>query len=183
MEKASPIAIVLCLSLALACFGCAGRPEEQLQQAQKALDLAKEEHAEEFAPAEWKNAQEAWDQAQTALTQGQYSSAYTTLVRAKSRLERAHTIAKGRRDIVRQEVEQMQAMLQERYTTLKTDVAASKRISGPIRKKLEASYEGINQVIEKLRSQINQGDYTPAKKTAESASQQVYDAEMLFRVR
>ena len=85
LTRHTPAGFVLCLTLAL--YGCGSRPDEQLALAQKAMDQAKEQRAAEFAPSEWRNAEDAWQKAQALLASESYGEAGTLFLRAKSRYE------------------------------------------------------------------------------------------------
>ncbi len=171
--------ILLPLVLVLFCIAC-GAPTEQIQNAQKAMDQAKEQRAEEFAPSEWATAKQAWDQAQSALARKDYGGANTLLLKAKSRFEKARDIAQGRREELLKEVTNLQKTIDIRYTGVKTAMQTAKL---PAKKKQEIldSFKDIDQSIEKLKSQIGAGDLAPAKYTAQTTIRAVYDAEKAVR--
>ncbi len=162
-------------ALILFCFAC-GQPTEQIENAQKAMDQAKEQRAEEFSPKEWNDAMQAWNQAQAALSKGSYSESSSLLLKAKTRFEKARDIAKGRRDALIQEVTGLQKTIDIRYSGVKDNLKTAK-LSAAKKKELEESCKEIDQSIEKLKSQLGSGDLSPAKYTAQTTLRAVYDVE------
>ena len=168
---------LLALGLALLLTFCAcGQPTEQIQQAQKAMDEAKEQRAEEFAAKEWNDAMQAWNQAQAALAKNSYSESSAALLRAKSRFEKARNIAKGRREDLLKQVTNLQKTIDLRYAAMKNNVQSAK-LSPAKKKEFEESCKEIDQSIEKLKSQFNAGDLTPAKFTGDTTLRNIYETE------
>ena len=168
------------LLLALTLSGCAGRPDEQLQLAQKAMDEAKEQRAADFAPGDWKSADEAWQEAQGFMGKEQWSQAATALTRSRSRFERARDIAKGKRDDVSREVQNLEKTVGIQYNSLKESVQ-KKRVSAKVKKSLDDSIQEIEKAIGKLRSEIEGGEYLQARTTAQTTVRQIFEAEQLIR--
>ncbi len=175
MTKAQRNLLAIGLVLLL-CFCACGQPTEQIQLAQKAMDQAKEQRAEEFAAKEWNDAMQAWNQAQAALAKNSYSESSTALLRAKSRFEKARDIAKGRREDLLKQVTGLQKTIEIRYTAMKNTVQAAK-LSAAKKKEFEESCKEIDQAIEKMKSQVNAGDLTPAKFTGDTTLRNVYETE------
>jgi len=167
--------IVLGLVLLLCSYAC-GKPTEQIANAQRAFDQAKEQRAEEFAAKEWNDAMQAWNQAQAALDKESYSEANTLLLKAKSRFEKVRDIAKGRREDLLKQVTGLQKTIDIRYSTMKSTVQAAK-LSAKQKKEFEESCKEIDQAIEKMKSQISSGDLAPAKYTGDTTLRSVYETE------
>ena len=174
LTRHTPAGFVLCLTLAF--YGCGSRPEEQLALAQKAMDQAKEQRAAEFAPAEWRNAEDAWQKAQALLASESYGEAQTLLVSAKSRFERAHDIAKSKRDDIRKEIQGMEGTIDLRYKSLKENISRAKLTSAR-KQGLTDSCAAIDKNIDKIKSEMEQGNYSRARETAQATLRQVYEAE------
>jgi hypothetical protein len=168
--------ILLVLILSICSVGCASKPTEQLQLAQKAMEQAKEQHAEEFAAADWKTAQQAWEDAQSLIAKQSYGEAASLLLRAKSRFEKARDIAKAKRDDLRREVENNRKTINVRYEGLKSSMAAAK-FPPAARKSLGESCGEIDKAIQKLQKEFDQGEYSQARYTAQTTLRQVYEAE------
>ena len=108
-------------------LGCASRPEEAIREAQQAMDEARAVQAPNFAPGDWKSAQDAWDAAQAALAKQSYGQASSHLMQAKSRFEKARNIARAKRDDVKKEVGTLQSAVNKRFSAAK-DLFASGKI-------------------------------------------------------
>ena len=178
MRQIPGLALLTALLLVTSGSGCSSRPEEQIKLAEKAMEEAKEQRAEEFAQSDWESAQQVWEQAQSQLKNQRYGEAGTLLLRAKSRFEKARDIAKAKRDEVLREVQGLQKAIDLRYKTLKTDVENSGARLSPRRKKsLEDSFKDIDKGIEKVKADIEAGEYPEARTTAQITIRQVYEAE------
>ena len=175
MKRSHRNLVAIGIVLLLCCYAC-GKPTEQIEAAQKAIDQAKEQHAEEFAAKEWNEAQQAWSQAQAAVEAGNYSQSSSLLLKAKSRAEHARDLAKGRREELLKEVTGLQKTIEIRYGTVKTDLQAAK-ISAKQKKEIEDACTDIDQAIEKLKKQVESGDLAPAKYTAQTTLRSVYDQQ------
>jgi hypothetical protein len=176
--KCSPrFLFALSLLLVLGCVGCASYPEEQLKQAQAAMDEAMKNQPEVFASANWQDAKKAWDEAQAQLQEKDYGKAGPTLVRAKNRFEKAGEIAAAKRETVLAEVTKAQHDINVRHTGLKTDLAGA-RLAPAVRKELEECCQQMELQIEKLNTEINKGDLVSAQTTAKDSLKMVYEGQI-----
>jgi hypothetical protein len=165
-------AVPICVCLGLVAYGCASRPDEQIQLAEDAMKQAVDQHAEQYAPGEWKSAQEAWDQAQAQLSQEQFASAATSFVTAKARLLKAAEVAKEERESMQKQVADLQAIIDTNYAELKTG-ATPARLAGGLRKEYETALADVDKRIALVRTQMEQGDYITAKANAQGALQAI----------
>ncbi len=170
------ISLVVCLTLALAMFGCSGRPEEQIQLTQKAMDQAQEQQAAEFAPNEWGMGLQAWKDADAHLAKSQWGEATTSLLKAKSQFQQARDIAKGKRDTVIQQIQGNQKVIELRYKGVKDNLEKAK-LSPKTKAEVQDSCKEIDQGIEKLNAQFNQKELNQALFTSQTVMRQVYEAE------
>ena len=168
--------IALGIVLLLCCWAC-GKPTQEIEATQKAIDQAKEQHPEEFAAKEWNDAQQAWTQAQAAIDAGNYSQATSLLLKARTRAEKARDLAKGKREELLKEVTGLEKTIDIRYSKLKTDLQVAK-ISPKAKKEIEDACKDIDQSIEKLKKQVDSGDLTPAKFTGQTTLRAVYEQQM-----
>ena len=180
MNKWRSLWVFLCLYFVSIVVGCSSKPVEQEASAQKALELAKEQHAEELASTEWKEAEKAWKEAEAALAKGSYSSAGGLYQTAKSRFERAYNVAKSRRDAILRDIQGLQNSINAKYEEAKDRVARSK-LSSKSKKEADGLIREIDQAIEKLKKEVDEGNLTQAKATAEATLRQVYEAEGKIR--
>ena len=164
--------IPVCVCLVLVAYGCASRPDEQIQLAEDAMKQAVEQHAEQYAPSEWKSAKEAWDQAQAQLSQEQFASAATSFVTAKARLLKAAEAARLERESMQKQVTELQAIIDTNYAELKTG-ATPARLAGGLRKEYETALADIDKRIALVKTQVEQGDFITAKTNAQGALQAI----------
>lgn len=179
MKPFPKFSYLLALSLGIISYSCASRPDEEVRLAQEAMAEAKEQHAAEFATSDWDSAMEAWNQADAMLKQENYSQTRTILLRAKSRFEKARDIAKSKRDLLLSETQGLQKTIDIRYGALKGDTEkSSAKLAASRKQSLEDSFADIDKGIEKLKAEIEQGEYTAAKTTAQTTMRQVYETEV-----
>ena len=164
--------IVPCVCLVLFIHGCASRPDEQIQLAEDAMNQALQQHAEQYAPTEWRSAKEVWDQAQAQLAQEQFASAATSFVTAKARMLKAAEVAKAERESMQKQVTDLREIIDTNYADLKAG-ATPARLAGGARKEYETALADIDKRIALVTSQLVQGDYIAAKKNAQGALQAI----------
>ena len=175
--KHTPLTLVpLTFALSISFLACSSPPTEQLEAARKAMQQAKEQHADEFASSDWKNAQQAWDEAQSLIAKQKYTDAGELLIRAKSRFDKARDIARAKREELRKDIEGKRKTIDIRYEGLKSALAAEK-FPPAAKKKLNESCQEIDKGIAKLKLEFDQGDYTLAMNTAMFTMRQVYEVE------
>ena len=162
---------------ALVHIGCSSYPEEQLKQAQSAMDEALKHQPEVYAAGNWQDAKKTWDDAQALLSQQKYGQAAPLFITAKSRFVKAGQIARDKRESVLQQVTQAQHDINVRHTGLKSDLAAA-RLSAPVRKNLEECCQQLQQQIDKLNAEIDQGDLVKAQATAKETLKLVYEGQL-----
>jgi hypothetical protein len=162
---------------ALICIGCASYPEEQLKQAQAAMDEALKHQPEVFAAGNWQDAKKTWDDAQALLSQQKYGQAAPLLITAKSRFIKAGQIAREKRGAILQEVTQAQQDINLRHVDLRSELAAA-RLSAPVRKSLEECCQRVQQQVEKLNTEIGQGELLKAQATAKETLKLVYEGQL-----
>jgi hypothetical protein len=167
---------LLVVLLIASCLGCASRPDEALKAAQTAMENAEHEHAADFAPGDWKSAQEVWTEAQAALAAQRYSEAAALLATSKSRFEKAGTIAKAKRDDVRQEVTLVQHTANTRLGALKQTVDA-KRLSGRAQRDLAQALKDAEESIEKLNTEVLNDQLLMARTSGQTALERLNDVE------
>jgi predicted S18 family serine protease len=162
---------------ALFCIGCASYPEEQLKQAQAAMDEALKYKPEVFAASDWQDAKKIWDEAQSLLSQQKYAQASSLLVTAKSRLAKVAQIASRNHETVLSEVTKTQMEISKRHASLKSDLAAA-RLSPSVRKSLEECCLQLEQKIGQLNTEVETGDLLKAQATAKETLKFVYEGQL-----
>jgi hypothetical protein len=160
----------------LLCAACSSRPDEQLQLARTAMERAMEERAADFAPTDWSSAKEVWDEAQSALSKESFAEARTLLLRAKSRFEKAHEIAKSKRADFLREVEGLQRDLDTRFESYRSGLSVA-RLSAANKKKFGEVSRNIELAVQKVKDDLQGGDYVKARKSAEEAMRLIFESE------
>jgi hypothetical protein len=163
--------------LSLICIGCASYPEEQLKQAQAAMDEVLKLQPEVFAAANWQDAKKTWDDAQALLSQKKYGQAAPLLITAKSRLIKVGQIAKDKREAIQKQVTQSQQDINLRHASLRSDLVAA-HLSPQVRKNLEECCKQVQLQIDKLDTEIGQGNLLKAQATAKETLQLVYEGQL-----
>lgn len=173
--------LVAVLSLAFLIIGCSAKPVDQIQKAEKAMEQAKAEHADEFAPEDWKAGDDAWRSATAKVDQGKYGEATTLLLKAKTRFEKARDIAKGKKDDAIKEIKNTQKTAELRCKALKDDLEKSgKKLSAAKRKDVEDSCKAADEKIAKVNTQLENGQFSDAKYLAASTLREIWEAQKDF---
>jgi len=165
------------LLFALVCIGCASYPEVQLKEAQAAMDEVLKLQPETFAASDWQDAKKTWDDAQALLSQQKYGQAAPLLVTAKTRFVKVGEIVKNKRETVLKEVTQAQQDINVRVAGLRSDLAAA-RLSGSVRKNLEECCQQVQEQIDRLNAEIDQGEILKAQTTAKDTLKLVYEGQL-----
>lgn len=173
-----PVMLLMVLFL----ISCAGRPEQQLGEAQAAMDEASRERAPMFAKGDWDSAMEAWNEAQELLKQESYGKATVALTTARSRFDKAKEISVAQRERLHTEAEAKKEEIRIRYDQLK-DTFAKARLSTSLRRDLDAAITGIDQSIEKMETLLKDEQYLEARDISQKIIADVYAAEVKLQGR
>ncbi len=178
MKNSTRFFIGFSLLVLLGYYGCsAGRPEAEINAAQKAMDNARSLHAEELATQNWNEAMDAWNQGDAAVKQGKPSK--TFFVRAKSRFEKTATIAKSQRDIVAQDISNMQMSIAERYSKIQSALERG-TMSSKAQKQIKPIIAEVQTGNESIENLISHGEYLKARATARDVQKKIYDVELIM---
>jgi small-conductance mechanosensitive channel len=157
-------------------LGCASRPDEALKLAQQAMEQAKQEQASEFASGDWKSAEKAWNDAQTALKNQRYGEAAALLTTSKSRFEKAGTIAKAKREEVRKEVMAMQNAANRRLSVLRDEIN-SIRVTARAKRDLDEAFRDVESIVDKLNTEMLNEQFIQAKSSGQIALRKLTEVE------
>lgn len=169
--------ILLLILVVMFAISCASRPDAELQLAQQAMEEAQALQAADFAAADWQDANKIWDEAQTALADESYGNARALLVTAKTRFEKAASIAKSNREMVLQEVQALQTPLNQGLISLKSSVAAA-RLSAAARKEIEQAAGEVESAIQEFNAQMDQGELAKARISGQEAMKKLNEVQM-----
>jgi hypothetical protein len=168
MKNSLLILIATCVLLSFSIYGCASRPDEQIQSATEAMNQAIDLRAELYVPTDWKAAKDLWDQAQDQLAKSQYSQAKATLLTARARFVKARDNAKTERESLLKQVNDLQANLTANYAAFKSNKQASAN-----KKDFQAACDDIDKRIGIIKEAVDKGDFLTAKTESQSALQAV----------
>ncbi len=178
MKFSRLIYILLALSIAFFVFACSGKPVEYIQKTENAMNQAKAEHAEEFAPEDWKTGEDDWRTAQAQLDKEKWGDATTSLLKAKAHFEKARDIAKGKRAAAIQEIENTKKTAEMRCKALKDALQAEgKKLSAAKRQEFEEACKTADEKIAKVGTQLDNGQYSDAKYLAGTTLREVWEAQ------
>ncbi len=165
-------------SLALLIVGCSARPVDQIQRAERARGQAQAEHAEEFAPEDWKAGDDAWRSANAKIEQTKYGEATTLLLKAQTRFEKARDIAKGKREDTIKEIKNNRTTAELRCKTLKADLEkVGKKLPAAKRQEFEDACKSAEEKIAKVQIQLDGGQYSDAKMTVGTTLREIWEAQ------
>jgi len=98
-------------------------------------------------------------------------------LRAKSRYEKARDIAQSKRGVFLKQIQEKQEILKVGYGELKARMEKA-RLSAARKKELEDCCAELTETLEKLETEIEEGEYTLAHGTTEEAEKLMYQAQL-----
>ena len=155
--------LMLILSLALCLSACSTRPTAMIQQAEEARTEAAAEHAELFAPEDWSAAESDWQAASEKLDAKSYGDAYTLLLKAKTRYDKAKSIAKGLREKAEKDITLAQTTANIRLKEDLKENPAAQRLSAARKSTLDGIVKEIEDDINKVTALLQNGQYEDAR--------------------
>jgi hypothetical protein len=165
----APLAVVAAMTLA----ACGGEPpDKEIQQAQNAIDTAKDIGADQYAHDEFKAAQEAFAHANEAVAQRDYRLALNHALDARDRAQTAARQSAARKAAARLDAERAlgraNVALATAHAKLKTAESARmapRLLAGP--RKTMASAEDS---VQKARAAMEKNDYPAVVDEANAAT-------------
>jgi predicted S18 family serine protease len=165
----APLTVVAALTLA----GCGGEPpDKELQQAQNAIDTAKDVGADQYAHDEFKAAQDALAHAKDAVSQRDYRLALNHALDARDRAQTAARETASRKAAARLDAERAlgraNVALATAHAKLKTAEAnhvSSRTLAGPRHAMADAE-----SAVQKARAAMEQSDFPAVVEAANAAT-------------
>lgn len=170
------IATVLLVFASLISIGCAVRPEAEIEMAQTAMNDAKAQEAEQYAPDDWAKGMKAWDEAQGLLQDQRYDEAKALLVEVAGDFNTARDVAQERRQAMIQEVQNIQSAIQEQYPSLK-DQINNRRVPSTLRKEIQDSTPWIDERIDIMEGAVDEQHYVQARDAGNEALSRIYELQ------
>jgi hypothetical protein len=171
--------ISLSLAVLLASYGCGGSSEVEMTQAQKAMDYAKSVHADELAPADFQQAQKAWDHAHAAEKEGKTSTARMLFASAKIFFGKAADIAKSKQDALSRELSSMQLMISKNFDQVKKDLSGND-LSPKQRGQVKAIVSEVEEGRDAISELVIQEDLVKAVAMAKDVQTKIYHAQLIL---
>ena len=157
--------IAALLSLAIACLGCSGPPQKEIDQARSAVDAARAAGAERYASAEYAAAAASLDKANAAVTQRDYRQALNYALDSRQRAVEAERQAADGRASARSKTEALYGevasatnRLQAALRTAETAAPAKALRAG------QASLKEARGHLQKASAAITAGNFEAATK-------------------
>jgi hypothetical protein len=163
----------------LAFCGCSGSAKIEMTEARDAMEHAKKLNADKLAATDFQQAQQAWDNAETADREGKTGKAKVLFTSAKIFFDKAADIAKSRKDALSRELGDMQIMIGKNFDQVEMDLSrnslSSKRRSQVMA--IVSEVEKDNVSISELEAQ---GDLVKAVAMAKDVQTKIYHAQLIL---
>jgi hypothetical protein len=179
MKSAYSIRILTVLSAAIFMAACAGRPTEMIQKTEQAKAEAKAEYADQFAPDDWGAAEKAWQEASAKLDANSNGEAYTLLLKAKTRYEKAHSLAKNKREAAVKEITANQGTATIRLKAL-TDHPDVNKLSAARKKEFDDIVSQIGDKIAQVNTLLQNGQYNEASLLVGRTQREIWEKQQEF---
>jgi hypothetical protein len=172
------VLLVALLVIAIVPAACSQPPDKEMNQAQGAVDAAREAGGEQYATEEYRAAVETLQRSRAAVVQGDYRLALSEAIDARARaLEAAKHAATGKAR-VRGDVERTLAELSSAAAVaearLKT--AQGARVSASQLAPSRTVLDAAQKALQEARSAIAREDYVAARSSLEGHADQVRGA-------
>ncbi len=168
-----------CVLLLLVAYGCRGSAEIEMKGAQQAMEKAKSRHAAELAPADFQQAQKAWDRAQAAERDGNTGTAKVLFESARIYYGKSADIARSKQDALSRQLDNMRLMISSNFDQVKREL-----IRGNLSPEQEAKVRAIVSEVEEGNDTITKfvisDDYLKAVATAKEVQTRIYNAQLIL---
>jgi|WetSurSiteA1Bulk_404760.scaffolds.fasta_scaffold08680_3 hypothetical protein len=171
--------VSLSLLILLALYGCGGSSEVEMKQAQRAMDKAKDLHADDLAPTDFQQAQKAWDHAQAAEKEGKTGTAKVLFTSAKIFFGKAADIAKAKRDAMIRELDAMQLTIGRNFDQVKNDLLMN-NLSTKQQDRVRAIASEVEEGNAAIGKLLAEDDLRKAVATAKDVQTKVYNAQLIL---
>ncbi len=160
------------------CSACATPPENEMQQAQTAVDAARSAGADQYAHDEFTAAQDALARARQAVSEHDYRLALNNALDSRDRAENAVKLALTQREASRAEAERALTALTTALSTAQARLKASEGAHVSLRTLAGArrSLANADQRLQEARAAFQKGDYPAATKAASGVLPEVLAA-------
>jgi Domain of unknown function (DUF4398) len=167
--------LVLSVGVWVLCSACATPPENEMQQAQTAVDAARSAGADQYAHDEFTAAQDALARARVAVSEHDYRLALNNALDSRERAENAVKLALTQREASRAEAERALTALTTALSTAQARLKAAEGAHVSLRTLAGArrSLANADQRVQEARAAFQKGDYPAATKAASAVLPEV----------
>jgi hypothetical protein len=164
IRRARPAASWLLASVFLA--ACAEPPNKEMDQAQGAIDAARAAGADRYAATEYEAATTALDNANGAVTAGDYRLALNYALESREHAQNAARDAADTKARMRSELEQTLAQIDSLIAQGRAQITAAERARVPARllRQPAADLAKAQADVQEPRKAVAEGDYLAAAK-------------------
>jgi hypothetical protein len=177
MKKLIRFCLVVSLSASIAFYGCRPDPQSDIRAAQHAMEKAKGFHSEILAPAEWKEAIQAWEEAQAVQRKGEYPREYFR--KAKALFDKTIAAAEAKGLEMQKEISDIQKTINESYLKVKATLKEG-RVKPNIVKELDPVLKDVAIESSTIKDLIMHFEYTQAKEKVLETQKKMFDAETIL---
>lgn len=180
MKKFRLCTLPVLIALALLCSACSGVPTEAVKRAEQAKSEAVAEHADTFAPDYWATAEKAMQDATAQINDKKYGEASKFLLRAKTSYDRAHELAKSKREALIKKVTELQTTINIRMKSDLKDNPAAARLAPARKKEFDTEVKGIEDSVLQITEMLKNSQYTEADFLVQKTLRRIYDTQQEF---
>ena len=176
MSRSSRRATALaCLVAAVLTFACAAPPNKEIADAWEALKAAETEGAEQYAPATYKSAIDAYRLANAAVMDGDYRLALNRALESRSRAQTAQREAVDARERMRTDAEQTLAsvtmLLAE--TRSRLDEAERARVPARVVREARRTVTSLDGDVLEASAVVKEEDYASAQRVLSAVEERL----------
>lgn len=151
---------------------CAGPPNEEIAQADAAIQGAQAAGADLYAADDFKAAQDALAEAKSKVESKDYKGAKEAAMTAKEKAEMAKTNAEKGKEEKKAEAESKMAALKTEWESVK---AESGKMKGKAAEEMKMMVSDMEASVTAIQGQIDQGAYADAVKALDETTMKAQD--------
>lgn len=167
------------LLVLLAVYGCGGSSEIERNQAQQAMDKAKNVRADSLASTDFQQAQKSWEHALAAEKEGRTDTAKVLFSNARISFGKAADIAKGRQDSLSRDLAAMQRTIASNFDQMQSDLSRSNLPPEQL-EKVRAIVAEVQVANASITSLVLEKDLLKAVSTAKEVQLKIYNAQLIL---
>jgi hypothetical protein len=170
--------VLLSFTLSFLIPGCAGDPTKELAQVREAMDQAREDEVDKYAPDLFDQAGQAVTDAEDLIAQKKFGQAREALEEAQTLIDSASSEAKTNMDNMGLEVEDLLSTADDAWQSLLQTREAAEKWKIPADKwELKEEMARWEKQLQQVRADYEQGDYYSAKQLVGKVLDEVTTAD------